>query len=85
MLCDHLEGWDRECGREAQKGGGYGDICIHIADSLYCTAETSPTLQSNYTPIKMFFKKRKNELGNAGLKCVLKEKKVTTFPNVGRD
>ena len=21
MLCDHLEGWDREGGREAQEGG----------------------------------------------------------------
>ena len=33
---------------------GYGDICIHIADSLCYTAETNTTLQSNYTPIKMF-------------------------------
>ena len=22
MLCDHLEGWDREGGRETQEGGG---------------------------------------------------------------
>ena len=28
-------------GREAQEGG---DICIHIADSLCCTAETNTTL-----------------------------------------
>ena len=41
MLCDHLEGWDREGGREAQEGG---DIGIHIADSLCCTAETNTTL-----------------------------------------
>ena len=36
-------------GREAQGGG---DICIHIADSLHCTAETNSTLKSNYPPIK---------------------------------
>ena len=23
MLCDHLEGWDREGGREAQEGGHF--------------------------------------------------------------
>ena len=28
-------------GREAQEGG---DICIHVVDSLCCTAETNPTL-----------------------------------------
>ena len=45
MLCDHLEGWDREGGREGDtRGRGYGDICIHIADSLCCTAETNATL-----------------------------------------
>ena len=31
MLCDHLEGWDREGGREGDtRGRGYGDICICI-------------------------------------------------------
>ena len=35
-------------GREVQEGGV---ISIHVADSLYCTAETNTTLQSNYTPI----------------------------------
>ena len=39
MLCDDLDGWDG--GREVQEGG---DICIHIADSLHCTAETNTTL-----------------------------------------
>ena len=32
------EGW---AGREVQEGG---DICIHIGDSLHCTAETNTTL-----------------------------------------
>ena len=27
MLCDHLEGWDREGGREAKEGG---DMGIHV-------------------------------------------------------
>ena len=29
-----------------------GDICILIADSHFCTAETNTTLQSHYPPIK---------------------------------
>ena len=29
MLCDLLEGWDREGGREAQEGGGMG-IYVYI-------------------------------------------------------
>ena len=44
MLCDQLEGWDREGGREAQGGGDMGDVCMHMADSLYCTTETNTAL-----------------------------------------
>ena len=40
VLRDDLGGWDGERG-EVQQGG---DICIHIADSLHCTAETNTTL-----------------------------------------
>ena len=29
MLCDHLEGWDREGGREMQDGGDMG-IYVYI-------------------------------------------------------
>ena len=29
MLCDHLEGWDREGGREMQKGGDMG-IYVYV-------------------------------------------------------
>ena len=58
VLCDHLEGWDREGGREGDaRGRGYGDICIGIAYSLCYTAETNTTLQSNFTLIKMLKKK----------------------------
>ena len=38
MLCDGLEGWDRESGREMQEEE---DICIRIAESLCETAETN--------------------------------------------
>ena len=58
MLCDQLEGWDRECGREGDlRGKRYGDICICITDSLCYKAETNIPLKSNYTPIKMLKKK----------------------------
>ena len=31
MLCDHLEGWDREGGREAPEGGDMGTcVCIWL-------------------------------------------------------
>ena len=45
VLCDDLDVWDgrgvRVGWREVQEGG---DIGIHIADSLHCTAETNTTL-----------------------------------------
>ena len=43
VLYDDLVGWDGgwEEGREVQERR---DICIHIADSLHCTAETNTTL-----------------------------------------
>ena len=28
-VCDHLEGWDREGGRETQEGGDMG-ICVYV-------------------------------------------------------
>ena len=44
MLCDNLEGWDRDGGRETQEGGDMGIYYICIADSLCYTAETNTTL-----------------------------------------
>ena len=41
MLCGGVDGWDAGEGREVQEGG---DIGIHIADSLHCTAESNTTL-----------------------------------------
>ena len=43
MLCNDLEGWDREGGRETQERG-YGDTCMHMDDSLCYTAETNAAL-----------------------------------------
>ena len=41
----HLEGWDREGGREGDtRGKRYGDICICITDSLCYKAETNTPL-----------------------------------------
>ena len=43
MLCDHLEGWDREGGREMQEGGDMG-IYVYV-ELIHCyTAETNTTL-----------------------------------------
>ena len=44
MLCDHLEGWDREGGRDTQEGGDMGIYVYIIADSLCSTAEANTTL-----------------------------------------
>ena len=45
MLCDHLEGWDREGGREGdERGKRYRDISICITDSLCYKAETNTPL-----------------------------------------
>ena len=44
-------GWS---GREAQQGE---DVCIHIADSLHCTAKTNNTVKQLYSN-----KKEKREL-----------------------
>ena len=56
MLCDNLDGWDGGDGREVQEGG---DIGIHIADSLHCTAETNTTLKAIILQVK---KKKKDSI-----------------------
>ena len=43
MLCDDLEGWDREGGREAQEEEDMGK-CMHMTDSLCCATETNTVL-----------------------------------------
>ena len=48
MLCDDLEEWDREDGREAQEGGDMG-MCVHMADSLCCATETNSIVKQLYS------------------------------------
>ena len=60
MLCDHLEGRDREGEREGNaRGKRYGDICICIADSLCYKAETNNIVKQLYSNKKLIIKKRK--------------------------
>ena len=50
MLCEHLEGWDKEGGREGDaRGKRYGDICICITDSLCYKAETNTIVKQLYS------------------------------------
>ena len=50
MLCDILEGWDGVGGgREVHERG---DVCIPVAGSRCCPAETSTILKRKYPPIK---------------------------------
>ena len=44
-------------GKEIQKRG---DICINLADSLCCMAETNTTFKNSYIPIKINLKKWSN-------------------------
>ena len=63
MLCDHLEGSEKEGGREGDaRGERYGDMCICIANSLCYKAETNTPLYSKYTPIKMLKKEKEKAL-----------------------
>ena len=43
MLCDDLDGWDAGVGGVGGRSKRER-ICIHIAESLRCTAETNTTL-----------------------------------------
>ena len=60
MLCDQLEGWDRE---GDARGKRYGDICICITESLCYKAETNTIVKQLYSN-KNVKKKR--------IKCQLK-------------
>ena len=69
MLCDHLEGWDREDGREGDaRGKIYGNIRICIADSLCYKAETNTIVKQLYSNKDVKKKKKRNALQfSAGL------------------
>lgn len=65
MLCDDLEGWGGvSSGRQVQEG----DICIFMANSRQCMAETNTTLSNNFPLSK---KKGKNYLSPISLKSVV--------------
>ena len=50
MVCDHLEGWDKEGGREGDaRGKRFGNICICITDSLCYKAETNTIVKQLYS------------------------------------
>ena len=58
MLCDHLEGWDREGGRETQEGGDMG-ICVCVWLIHFVVRHRLTALWSNYTPVGMLGGKKK--------------------------
>ena len=61
MLCDHLEGWDREGRREGDaRGKKYGNICICITDSLCYKAETNTIVKQLYSNKGVKKKKERN-------------------------
>ena len=47
-------------------------MCVCIADSLCCGAETNTPLWSNYTPIKMLLKKNKSTVKMEGIIFIIK-------------
>ena len=62
MLCDDLEGWNGGDERDVQEGG---HICIHIADSRCCAADTNNIIKQLYSNLKIkniFFKKMHLEI-----------------------
>ena len=60
MHCDDLEGWDGGS-REAQE---VGDICLLMADSRFCTAETIPQLLILQLEYKQLYSNLKNKNNN---------------------
>ena len=62
------KGWPRGVVWGGWEGGlrwrGYRDMCMHVADLLcvLCATETNTVLWSNYTPIKIYFKKWAKDL-----------------------
>lgn len=59
-------------------GPGGGDRCIHAADSFHCTAKTSTTLQSNYTPILKNNIKKKRSITLQTLPPTFTDERKTT-------
>ena len=60
VLCVHLEGWDREGGRETQEGGDVG-IYVYVQLIHFVIKQKNTPLYSNYTPINMLKKIKINK------------------------
>ena len=58
MLCDHLEGWDREGGREMQEGGDMG-IYVYI-ELIHFVVQQKLTHHCKEIILQL---KKKSELG----------------------
>ena len=57
MPCDHLEGWEKEGGREMQEGGDMGIyVCIQLIHFVI-QQKLTQHCKNSYTPIKMLKKK----------------------------
>ena len=53
VLCDHLEGWDREGGREAQEGGDMGIFEYIQMINFVIQQKLTQHCKAYYTLIKM--------------------------------
>ena len=73
MLCGDQNG------KEIQEKGY---ICIHVADSLCCTAETNTTLQSTYTSITKIKNKTKKDPERSFLIPTALETRLSCFSSV---
>ena len=82
VLCDHLEGWDREGGRETQEGGDMGiHVYVQLIDFVIKQklTHTVKQLYSNKDVKKKFYKIIHNELSN--IKRLYNIKYMTVFYN----
>ena len=56
--------WPRGVGQGGWEGGsrgrGYGNMCMHIADSLWCTTETNSIVKQLYSNKDLLNKQKKN-------------------------
>ena len=60
MLCVHLEGWDREGGREAQEGGDMEIyVCVWLIHFVV-QPKLTQYCEAIITPINMYFKHKKS-------------------------
>ena len=54
-------------GRLEAQGRGYGDICMHVADSLCCTTETNSIVKQLYSNKDVVKKKKNKDVPSGGI------------------